>query len=171
MGYCDGEHLCPSYANLFLGWWEESQVFIEGYHPDMDKICLWARYIENIFVIWQGTQGSQFVNHPNVIHIGLKFRAEAHFTSLPFLEILISKMSMGALSTTIYRKRTSTNSLLLWEWPPLAAETRLSQITQEGNISDYTGIWRRKKFLHQYDLLRKRPKKDSNLQSKCRKYI
>lgn len=45
-----GSPCASSYANLYLGWWESSTVF--GDTPEgVDHIGLWARYIDDIFVI------------------------------------------------------------------------------------------------------------------------
>lgn len=50
MGACCG----PSYANLFLGWWEEVHVYPMG--EFQYKIKNWSRFIDDILFVWTGTR-------------------------------------------------------------------------------------------------------------------
>lgn len=83
----------------------------------MDRIGLWAQYIDDIFVVWQGTQAEfqQFIDKLNNNEIGLQFIIEIERDHIPFLDVLISKTRSGTLDTTIYLKPTATNSLLHWK--------------------------------------------------------
>lgn len=107
----------PTYANLYLGWWEATIVFGDDAPGLVDRIGLWARYIGDIFVIWQGTQGElqRFIDSLNTNEIGLCFTFEIEKDRLSFLDVFISKNTVGTLDTTIYRKPTATNSLLHWK--------------------------------------------------------
>ncbi|CAJ0933917.1 unnamed protein product [Ranitomeya imitator] len=52
-GTAMGARCAPSYANLFLGWWEETTVFL---HPLFGTMaCTWQRYIDDILMIWTGS--------------------------------------------------------------------------------------------------------------------
>lgn len=62
------------------------------------RIRLWARYICDIFIIWQGPH-EEFVLLVEEL----------------YQNNLISKSGTGELNTTIYQKPTATNSLLHWQ--------------------------------------------------------
>lgn len=111
-----GNACAPSYANLYLGWWESILVFGDDAHWLTEKVGLWARYIDDIFILWQGTKEefNLFVTLLNDNQCGLRFTSEIHTNHIPFLDVTISRGEGGRLNTTIYRKPTSTNSLLNW---------------------------------------------------------
>lgn len=55
-----------------------------------------------------------FVEHINHTDLGLRFTFEINANRLPFLDVLVTKSSMGTLDTTIYQKPPATNFLLHW---------------------------------------------------------
>lgn len=116
-GTAMGSACAPTYANLLLGWWEATVVFTEEREEINQSILLWTRYIDDIFILWQGSESSfvKYVQNLNHNLIGLKFTYECNPFTLPFLDVLISKGAKGNLETKVYRKSTSTNSLLKWE--------------------------------------------------------
>lgn len=112
-----GNPCALSYANLFLGRWEETIIFKDDQHPLFMKVGLWVQYIDDIFIIWNGSR-EEFCNLMDLINIneiGLKFTFEIQEELLPFLDVLIQKTQNGDISTTVFRKPTATNSLLRWE--------------------------------------------------------
>ncbi|CAJ0947475.1 unnamed protein product [Ranitomeya imitator] len=117
-GTAMGTPCSPTYANLFLGWWEDNIAFSEQHTNYLAHIDLWVRYIDDIFVIWKGTKEEfgQFMMSLNNNHVGLKFTFDIQEFQLPFLDVLITKSRDGDhLESTIYRKPTATNSLLRWD--------------------------------------------------------
>ena len=46
-----GNIMAPSYSGIFMGELETRLIDLQT-----DKIKLWVRYIDDIFVAWQGTQ-------------------------------------------------------------------------------------------------------------------
>ncbi|XP_056388374.1 oocyte zinc finger protein XlCOF8.4-like [Hyla sarda] len=54
-GTAMGSPCAPTYANLYLGWWEESVVFSEALQHHTELVGLWARYIDDVFILWNGT--------------------------------------------------------------------------------------------------------------------
>lgn len=50
-GTAMGSVCMPTNANLLLGLWEVTIVFREEMDSENNKILLWARYIDNIFVL------------------------------------------------------------------------------------------------------------------------
>lgn len=80
-----------------------------------ENIMLWRRYIDNVLVLWKG-DGSSFhslVQKRNMNRIGLTFTSEYNEYVLPFLDVLIFKKY--TLTIKVFRKKTTTNSLLKWE--------------------------------------------------------
>ncbi|OCT59707.1 hypothetical protein XELAEV_18000571mg [Xenopus laevis] len=77
-------------------------------------ISLWLRFINDIILIWSGTQSDffDFVNKLNINYINLKVTAEIQNDSINFLYIRIYRNHNQNLHTTVYRKETTTNSLL-----------------------------------------------------------
>lgn len=116
-GTAMGSPWAPSYANLYLGWWEATTVFGDTPTPGVENIGLWARYIDDVFVIWQGTQDDfrTFINLLNQNSLGLHFTYEIEKESLAFLDVLIRRAPGGELATSVYRKPSATNALLNWQ--------------------------------------------------------
>ncbi|CAJ0967291.1 unnamed protein product [Ranitomeya imitator] len=107
----------PSYANLFLGWWEETIVFGDEERWWHKFISIWYRYIDDVFMVWTGTREefTMFMGCLNINKVGLKFTSEISEIELAFLDLKIVKDESGQVATSIYRKPTSTNSLLHWD--------------------------------------------------------
>ncbi|CAJ0945100.1 unnamed protein product [Ranitomeya imitator] len=85
-------------------WWDEF-------------ISIWYRYIDDVFLVWTGSKEGfeAFMRHLNVNNVGLRFTSEIVEKELAFLDLKIEKEINGGLATSIYRKPTSTNSLLHWQ--------------------------------------------------------
>lgn len=72
-----GARCAPSYANLFLGWWECTVVYLI---PEFQQwVAHWHRYIDDIVFFWTGPleQCQEFVrslnNNPWNIHLTANF--------------------------------------------------------------------------------------------------
>lgn len=46
-----GASFAPSYANLYLGWWERSSVY-GSYNPFREHIIWYGQYIDDLLFIW-----------------------------------------------------------------------------------------------------------------------
>ncbi|CAJ0968887.1 unnamed protein product [Ranitomeya imitator] len=116
-GTAMGNSCAPAYANLLLGWWEESEVFGDTFLEEQANIAFWARYIDDVLLFWNGDAVTltNFVSKLNNNQLGLSFTFEYHKDKLPFLDLYIQKMPDGHLDTKTYRKPTSTNALLRWD--------------------------------------------------------
>uniref|UniRef100_A0A8C5N1S5 Reverse transcriptase domain-containing protein n=1 Tax=Leptobrachium leishanense TaxID=445787 RepID=A0A8C5N1S5_9ANUR len=116
-GTAMGSSMAPSYANLYLGIWEENCKINDKLLSYIDKIELWLRYIDDVLLLWKGSEEEflQFVSLLNDNVYNLKFTFEIQKDSISFLDIKISKTDGGTLSTTLYKKATATNSLLHWQ--------------------------------------------------------
>ena len=92
-----GTKMAPAYANLFMG---KIELKIQAL---TDKIFVWKRFIDDIFIIWTGSQSelTEFIKKANETHETIKFTFEVSETSLTFLD------------TTVYKGPTFTESNIL----------------------------------------------------------
>ena len=51
-----GSPFSPNYANLYVGQFEEAFLFKTDTHRLLSKILIWKRYIDYVFVLWEGSQ-------------------------------------------------------------------------------------------------------------------
>lgn len=58
MGAC----FAPNYSNQFMGLWEERFVY-SSLNAYLDKIVWWGTYIDNILLIWSGSETELFQFH------------------------------------------------------------------------------------------------------------
>ena len=102
-----GTKMAPSYANLFTGS-HEPKLKLQG-DP---HINLWRRYIDDIFIIWTGTdeQLMSFMTKINSLHPTIKFTHEADDNELTFLDMTIYKgpnlHNTGLLDIKTHIKKT-----------------------------------------------------------------
>ncbi|XP_068128946.1 uncharacterized protein [Hyperolius riggenbachi] len=110
-GTAMGSNVAPSYANLFMDWFEQSFVYP---HPMyLGHALCWLRYIDDIFFIWSGTEDSllQFKNDLDGFFPTISFTLEHSRTDVHFLDVLV-KSQDGVLQTSPYRKPTDRNTYL-----------------------------------------------------------
>ncbi|OCT96309.1 hypothetical protein XELAEV_18013984mg [Xenopus laevis] len=107
-----GSTCAPTYANIYLGWWEHNFVFNEALMEFTENIALWLRYIDD--VIWSGTPEKfhSFVDALNSNDINLRITAEINKDIINFLDIQIYRDINNNVQTTVFRKETATNNLL-----------------------------------------------------------
>ncbi|XP_072007089.1 uncharacterized protein [Engystomops pustulosus] len=106
-----GAKCAPSYANLFLGWWEENVVYrLEAYKT---KVSGWFRYIDDILLLWTGSSEDcvGFISELNNNPWNIKLTSTLSTTTVDFLDISIS-YNHPTLTTSLFRKQTATNNLL-----------------------------------------------------------
>ncbi|XP_040275624.1 uncharacterized protein LOC120990787 [Bufo bufo] len=116
-GTAMGSSCAPSYANLLLGWWETNYIGSEALAEWQDKVVLWLRFIDDVFVLWRGTEESfaEFVMIINDNDLGLNFTSTCDKNALPFLDVLIERGMNQSIVTSVYCKSTAGNSLLRWD--------------------------------------------------------
>lgn len=87
-GTAMGTKMAPAYANLFMGSIEDTLQNI-----DRDHINTWKRFIDDIFVIWTGSQAqlTTFITQINQVHETIKFTYEQSNTELTFLDVTVYK--------------------------------------------------------------------------------
>ncbi|XP_077136705.1 uncharacterized protein LOC143793514 isoform X1 [Ranitomeya variabilis] len=128
-----GAQCALAYANIFLGWWEETIV----YCSDSFKrhVQHWHRFIDDVFFVWTGTEQEclDFLNELNCNSLNIIPTHSFSSDSATFLDLKISIRNKD-LVTDLYRKATVTNSLL-------------SDHHQDGSvrfITDFNDQWNRK---------------------------
>ena len=105
-----GTICAPSYANLFMGVFEEIHI----YPFIKDKISLYLRYIDDIIIFWKDTEENlnRFIQNINECHQSIKFDFRITKNESIFLDIKIFKDRNGNLQTTLYQKPTDRKSYL-----------------------------------------------------------
>ncbi|CAJ0961224.1 unnamed protein product [Ranitomeya imitator] len=108
-----GAAFASSYANLFMGMWERD-IFFSKPVAHIERVLFWARYIDDILMIWQGPEQDLLDFIGLLIHnpYNIKLSHKYSQTSIDFLDIEISGFPGGCLETNVYRKDTAVNSFL-----------------------------------------------------------
>ena len=104
-----GTKCAPSYANIFMGRFEEKFIF-----PLLKNLRdFYLRFIDDIFLIWNGTK-TEFENFLKKItecHPNIKFEYEMSKTGINFLDTTVFKVD-NKLRTKVYVKPTDRQSYL-----------------------------------------------------------
>ena len=101
--------MCPPYASLFMGWFENQHIL-----PRINEhISMYVRYIDDIFFIWNGTEAElkEFLLVINTIHPTIKFDHKFSRERIEFLDTVV-KLINGKLSTTLFTKPTDRRAYL-----------------------------------------------------------
>ena len=87
-GTAMGTRVAPTYANLFMAALEKS--ILSPTHPDL---LLWRRFIDDIFLLWRGTEEAllSFLTHLNSIHPTIQFTFTTSPTSVDFMDLTLYK--------------------------------------------------------------------------------
>lgn len=112
-GVAMGVSFSPSFANITMAWWEKTIAWDSSNQLEVDKIILWVRFIDDLFIIWNGTQDSfnEYFIKLNNNKIGLSFTAKSSKKEIEFLDTKIY-VEENQLHSTVFRKSTATNSIL-----------------------------------------------------------
>ena len=110
-GTAMGTKLAPSFANLFMGYFEDK--FVYSYHL---QPFIWKRFIDDIFFVWTFGQSEldNFVTYLNNCHDTIKFTLEVSCSKINFLDITINFDKDGTVSTYLYCKPTDSHNYLLY---------------------------------------------------------
>ena len=83
-----GNIMDTSYSGIFMGELEQWLVQLGE-----NKIKIWIRYIDDIFVVWQGEQTDfeTFIQNCNKLHPTMEFTSEHSATEINFLDMTIYK--------------------------------------------------------------------------------
>ena len=96
-----GSPFPPNYANPYVGQFEEALLFKTETHPLLSKILLWKRYIDDVFVLWEGSQQelNEFQTLLNESSEYLTFTMQTDEIEISYLD---SKTMMHYTQTTIH---------------------------------------------------------------------
>ena len=110
LGCAMGTICAPSYANIFMGRFEETQI----YPRIVNKTRIFLRYIDDLFFIWKGTEAGlkTFLNEINQVHPTIKFDYHTSKHEVNFLDLTIYKDASGKLATKLYTKPTDRQAYL-----------------------------------------------------------
>ncbi|XP_063781355.1 SCO-spondin-like [Pseudophryne corroboree] len=145
MGTAMGTRFAPSYANLYMGLFEDTHVWGGDFGANL---VLYGRYIDDLFIIWDGdlTSAQQFVSSLNSNHFNLKFTHSYHPRTINFLDVTLEARE-GKIYTSNYYKEVATNSYLHYQsahYPPWKRNIPKGQFLRlRRNCTD------RKKYLEQ----------------------
>ncbi|XP_070189013.1 uncharacterized protein [Littorina saxatilis] len=109
-GTAMGTPMAPSVANLFMAALER-KLFQQSPVPVNSE--LWRRYIDDIFMLWTGTDDDldTFLKHINSLHPTIKFTHHSSLERVSFLDISVS-LKDGYLQTDLYSKPTDSHAYL-----------------------------------------------------------
>ena len=107
-----GTRMAPSYANLFMGKFEQQAIDNSSLKP-----FIWWRFIDDIFMIW--THGEEhlktFIGYLNSFHPSIKFTHEysnSLHQTLPFLDVQVHLIN-NHIQTDLHTKPTDKHQYLL----------------------------------------------------------
>lgn len=85
------------------------------YQPYQNHILTWFRYIDDIFVVWDGPRSlfDEFFERLNDNTFNLCFTMQVDSSKLSFLDVEVRVDESGRLAYIIFRKPTAGNTLLI----------------------------------------------------------
>ncbi|XP_056376037.1 uncharacterized protein LOC130273370 isoform X1 [Hyla sarda] len=110
-GTAMGSRVAPSFANLFVGLFEETFV----YPNHLFRHCVYfKRFIDDIFFIWNGSTVllDEFLTYLNCNNWGLHFTHNVFNDNAEFLDVVVFHNGLGALNTKTFFKKVDSNSYL-----------------------------------------------------------
>ena len=122
-GTAMGTRMAPSYANLFMGKFEQQAIDNSSLKP-----FIWWRFIDDIFMIWRHGEEhlKTFIGYLNSIHPSIKFThaySNSLHQTLPFLDVHIR--------TDLHLRSPSPFSLFLRIRPICSTDTFFDQRSRE----------------------------------------
>ncbi|XP_075428447.1 uncharacterized protein LOC142466834 isoform X1 [Ascaphus truei] len=112
-GTAMGTSFAPSYANLFMGWWEMSHVFGDS-NPFRHHVVFYKRYIDDLILIWSGGEEDllKFIEYLAKNTLNLKFTHTYNQNQIQFLDLNLYVDIEYKIQSDIFRKENARNSLL-----------------------------------------------------------
>ncbi|CAJ0963758.1 unnamed protein product [Ranitomeya imitator] len=144
-GTAMGAAFAPSYACLFLGLWER-KIFITDATPLSSNVLMWARYIDDVFAIWQGTEKDllKFIDDLNVNDSNIKLTCHYSRERIDFLDVCIRRMKMAS-SRVIYIGRK--HQLTVCYTPHQLIQDILRTVSHMDNSLEQNGYARRTPYI------------------------
>ncbi|KAJ1151578.1 hypothetical protein NDU88_004358 [Pleurodeles waltl] len=109
-----GSTFAPSLACLYMFAFEQRYILTPE-QPFFTNIRLWRRYIDDILVVWKGSNelALDFTKWVNTLDTNLRFSSSISDQEVSFLDLRIT-LRDGYLHSSVYHKPTDRNSLLLY---------------------------------------------------------
>ena len=109
-GVSMGTKCAPSYANLFMGKFEEMYILPQR----LNKCSLYLPYIDDIFFIWKNSEAElkSFIKEINEIHPPIKFDVKYSYKEISFLDTTVKITSNNELVATLHKTSTDKQSFL-----------------------------------------------------------
>ena len=103
-----GTKCSPTYANIFMHEFEKMFIYPKTKH----KSQLYLRYIDDIFLLWTGTETElkAFLEELNKVHPQIKFDTNYSYTQIIFLDTTVT-IKNDSLITSIYTKPTDRHHI------------------------------------------------------------
>ncbi|XP_073480204.1 uncharacterized protein [Aquarana catesbeiana] len=113
-GVAMGTCCAPSYANLYLGEWEAMFLGDEGLSMYTDHILCWYRYIDDLFIVWDGSIDllRECLLRMNRNDFNLNFTMSFDKQCITFLDVEVCRGEEGSVISKLYRKSTASNAIL-----------------------------------------------------------
>ena len=110
MACAKGTLCAPAHANIFMAQFEAKHI----YPYIHDKALSFLRYIDDIFMIWNGTTRELilFIDDRNKKHKNLKFDYKISTKLIEFLDTMVYRDQQQKIQTTIFRKPTDQQTYL-----------------------------------------------------------
>ncbi|XP_075208158.1 uncharacterized protein LOC142313057 [Anomaloglossus baeobatrachus] len=110
-GTAMGARCAPSYANIYLGWWEETVVRNMAIYEK--HVFRWFRYLDDVLMLWTGPweECEEFISELNNNVFNIYLTSHLSLTTVDFLDLKLS-LENSRIITDLFRKPTSTNSFL-----------------------------------------------------------
>ena len=110
-GTAMGTRVAPTYANIFMAYFEEIHVYTYPKRP-----MFWVRFIDDIFMIWEHGQSELdiFLKYLNRVHATIKFTSESSTQEVSFLDTQVKLQGDGTITTDLYTKPTDSNNYLMY---------------------------------------------------------
>lgn len=102
-----GSSAAPSFASLYIEYTEECDIYACTVFSD--HVRCWFRYIDDSFLIWDGSEPDflAFVNYLNGIFPGIVFNPEISTHSITYLDVMITNVD-GSLIPFFKNQQTET---------------------------------------------------------------
>lgn len=143
-----GAGFAASLANLFVALWEVDVV----YPSQRPELCLWARYIDDILLLWKGDEETlhEFMATLNNNERGIVLTYELSSVSIHFLDLEIAIVDRRIVTTTHFKPTDrngyiSTDSCHYSPWLESVPRGQLLRIRR--NCSSTSDFMRQAQFL------------------------
>lgn len=111
-GTAMGANVVPMYANISMADLAERFIYRSEF---FQKALCWMRYIDDIFLVWTGTERELREFHLYINSLDdVKFTVVVSKTEIQFLDTTV-RFDQSSLTTQLFRKETDRNTLLKFD--------------------------------------------------------